>query len=489
MFRVTPTSGLVHIFSDDSYFLPAAYDFDLNKVMKAIEEHKTESGISLLLETHCCEIEKAFKLYTFLNNNKIRTKVVLKGCCGSFATILALLADSFSMLPGALCLPIDPTNPRHAYPYVYDPFALVVRHLNPSEFKTLFSFLEEVIPHYSKQVQDEIVLSVGKNNLEATERRRKEIRDLIVHALQPKGIKAINELADFLTLDCGGFEHWISRRKFEEFGFELSCDTSFVRDDTVEPIILSADDQGTFDNKLAPLYQNVAALLNSHVLVIKRNTSIDFNLLKKCSELLWLNRNSFGDKNLTVLLDSFGGSEPNAFALTEVLKDFFPNYQVVVTQDARSSATIFCICSPKVLYRKNSLFGCFGASVADYYRSGVTISESFIREGLKKINSEEIRSQMIRNLFKVIHPIQIAQVKRAELLIRELVVEVNKNIITPRALDFFTQENFPHDYPLTAEEVIELLPSKAIEEVPPELEEILRELNGENEDQSVLENH
>lgn len=77
--------------------------------------------------------------------------------------------------------------------------------------------------------------------------------------------------------------------------------------------------------------------------------------------------------------------------MTEVLKDFFPDYQVVVTQDARS----FCICSPKVLYRKNSLFGCFGASVSDYNRPGAHISESFIREGVRKVNFEEMRAQII----------------------------------------------------------------------------------------------
>lgn len=77
--------------------------------------------------------------------------------------------------------------------------------------------------------------------------------------------------------------------------------------------------------------------------------------------------------------------------MTEVLKDFFPDYQVVVTQDARSSATLFCICSPKVLYRKNSFFGCFGASVSDYNRPGAHISESFVR----KVNFEEMRAQII----------------------------------------------------------------------------------------------
>lgn len=322
MIRITTKPGFVHIFSDDPYVLPAISDFDLNNVVKEVKEHKTESGISLLLETQCCEIEKAFKLCDFLDENKIRTKVVLKGCCGSFATVLALRADSFSMFPGALCLPIDPTHPRHAYPYVYDSFSQVVRHLNPSEFKTLFTFLEEQIPHYYKQVQDEIALSVGKNNLEAAERRRKVIRDRIVRLLQPKGIKANDELADFLTLDCGSFEHWISRRKLEEFGFKFSHETTFSRGNTAKPIILFLDNQGKHNKKLAPQYEKVASVLNSHILVVNKNTPIDFKLLKKCSDLFWLNRDFFWDKNLTVLLDSFGGSEPNAFALTEVLKDF-----------------------------------------------------------------------------------------------------------------------------------------------------------------------
>ena len=81
-------------------------------------------------------------------------------------------------------------------------------------------------------------------------------------------------------------------------------------------------EQGKHNKKLAPQYEKVASVLNSHILVVNKNTPIDFKLLKKCSDLFWLNRDFFWDKNLTVLLDSFGGSEPNAFALTEVLKDF-----------------------------------------------------------------------------------------------------------------------------------------------------------------------
>ncbi|WP_289170451.1 hypothetical protein [uncultured Parasutterella sp.] len=68
---------------------------------------------------------------------------------------------------------------------------------------------------------------------------------------------------------------------------------------------------------------------------------------------------------------------------------------------------------------------------------------------------------------------------RAGSLARELVLEVNK--ITPRALDFFTRENFPHNYPLTAEEIVELPPLKNFEEVSSELEEMLRGITGENE--------
>lgn len=171
-----------------------------------------------------------------------------------------------------------------------------------------FQLLEEQIPHYYKQVQDETALSVGKNNLEAAERRRKVIRDRIVRLLQPKGIKANDELADFLTLDCGSFEHWISRRKLEEFGFKFSHETTFSRGNTAKPIILFLDNQGKHNKKLAPQYEKVASVLNSHILVINKNTPIDSKLLKECSDLLWLNRDFFGDKNLTVLLDSFGGA-------------------------------------------------------------------------------------------------------------------------------------------------------------------------------------
>lgn len=56
------------------------------------------------------------------------------------------------------------------------------------------------------------------------------------------------------------------------------------------------------------------------------------------------------------------------------------------------------------------------------------------------MTSEEARLQLIRNLFKVISPIQIGQVLRAGSLVRELVTEVNQGKITPNALDFFTRE-------------------------------------------------
>ena len=103
-------------------------------------------------------------------------------------------------------------------------------------------------------------ISVGKNNLEAAERRRKVIRDRIVRLLQPKGIKANDELADFLTLDCGSFEHWISRRKLEEFGFKFSHETTFSRGNTAKPIILFLDNQGKHNKKLAPQYEKVATV-------------------------------------------------------------------------------------------------------------------------------------------------------------------------------------------------------------------------------------
>ena len=65
MIRITTKPGFVHIFSDDPYVLPAISDFDLNNVVKEVKEHKTESGISLLLETQCCEIERHLNFVTF----------------------------------------------------------------------------------------------------------------------------------------------------------------------------------------------------------------------------------------------------------------------------------------------------------------------------------------------------------------------------------------------------------------------------------------
>ena len=445
--------------------------------MKKVKEQQTGEGLTLLLETQSCDIKGAFELGKRLDEENIRTKVVLKGCCGSFATVLALWADSVSMLPGALCLPLDPTYPIHGYPSVFDALSNVPRYLNPAEFESLFSFLKKETPSHYKALQSEIVLSVGSNKLEEAEKRREAIRDRIKQLLWQKNLSRPEELADFITSDCGSFEHWISRRKLEEFGLEFSEEPSFSKCSGIDPIILFSGLEGVVEKKIEVQYQKIADLLNTHVLVIGKNGNMDFNLLKKCSDLLWANRNSFGEKNLTVLLDSYGGSETNAFALTEVLKDYFPQYQVVVTQDARSSAALFCICSPKVFYRKSSVFGCFGQTVADYTRPGLNISESSIREGLKAVTSEEAKTELIRNLFKVVHPIQIGQVLRAGSLVRELVTEVNRGKITPNALDFFTREIYPHSYPLAPKEVAELLPLNSFEEVSPKLEKALREIS------------
>ena len=477
MFNITSNSGLIHISSDDYYLRPRIWPVDVSTVMKKVKEQQTDDGITLLLETQSCDIKGAFELCKRLDEEKIKAKVVLKGCCGSFATVLALWADSVSMLTGALCLPIDPTYPIHGYPSVFDPLSSVPRYLNPAEFESLFSFLEKEVPRHSQELHHEIVLSVGSNKLEEAEKRCEVMRDRIKNLMRQKNLNRFEEFAHFITSDCGSFEHWISRRKLEDFGIEVSEEPSFPKCGEVKPIILFPDLQGGFEKKLEVQYQKIADLLNTHVLVIGKNGTMDFNLLKICSDLLWSNRNSFGNKNLTVLLDSYGGSEPNAFALTEVLKDYFPQYQVVVTQDARSSAALFCICSPKVFYRKSSVFGCFGQSIADYSRPGLNISESFIREGLKKVTSEEARLQLIRNLFKVIHPIQIGQVLRAGSLVRELVTEVNQGKIAPNALDFFTREIYPHSYPLTPKEVADLLPLNNFVEVSPELEGLLRKIS------------
>lgn len=93
------------------------------------------------------------------------------------------------------------------------------------------------------------------------------------------------------------------------------------------------------------------------------------------------------------------------------------------------------------------------------------------------MTSEEARLQLIRNLFKVIHPIQIGQVLRAGSLVRELVTEVNQGKIAPNALDFFTREIYPHSYPLTPKEVADLLPLNNFVEVSPELEGLLRKIS------------
>lgn len=477
MFSITSTPGLIRISSDDFYLRPRIWPIDVKTVLKKVKEQQTDEGITLLLETQSCDIESAFKLCEKLDEENIKTKVALKGCCGSFATVLALWADSVSMHPGALCLPIDPTYPIHGYPSVFDTFSNVPRYLNPSEFESLFSFLQKEIPHHYKELHNEIVLSIGSNKLQEAEKRCEALRDRIKKLLKQKNLNGSEGLVDFITSDCGSFEHWISRRKLEEFGVEISEEPSIPECDTVKPIILLPGLHDVIDKKIEAQYQKIANLLNTHILVIGKDGDMDFNMLKKCSELLWSNRNSFGKKNLTVLLDSYGGSEPNAFALTEVLKDYFPQYQVVVTQDARSSAALFCICSPKVFFRKSSVFGCFGQTITDYTRPGLNIPESSIRQGLKKVSSEESRTQLIRNLFKVVHPIQIGQVLRAGSLVRGLVSEVNQGKITPNALDFFTREIYPHSYPLTPKEVAELLPLNNFEEVSPELEKALREIS------------
>ena len=473
MFSITSDSGLICISSDDFYLRPKIWPIDVTTVLRKVKEQQTDAGITLLLETQSCDIESAFRLCELLDEEKIRTQVVLKGCCGSFATVLALWADSLTMLPGSLCLPIDSTYPIHGFPSIFDSLSNIPRYLNLAEFETLFSFLEKEIPSNHKELHDEIVLSVGSNKLEAAERRRKTIRERINRILEPKNLSRSEDLTDFITSECGSFEHWISKRKLEEFGVKFSGEPSQPKCSAVEPIILLPGLPVGDEKKLEKQYQEIANLLNTHVLVIGKNDIMDFNLLKKCRDLLWSNRNSLGDKNLTVLLDSYGGSEPNAFALTEVLKDFFPQYQVVVNQGARSSAALFCICSPKVFYRKVSVFGCFGQTVADYTRPRLHISESSIREGLKKAPSEESRTQLIWNLFKVVHPIQIGQVLRAGSLVRELVAEVNQGKIRPEALDFFTRETFPHSYPLTPKEVTDLLPQNNFEEASPQLEKAL----------------
>lgn len=477
MFSITSNCGIIRISSDDFYLQPRIWPIDIPTVLKKVKEQKTDDGITFLLETQSCHIESAFELCKRLDDEKIKAKVVLKGCCGSFATVLALWAESVSMLPGALCLPIDPTYPMHGYPSVFDTFSNVPRHLNLAEFESLFSFLQKEVPHHYKDLHKEIVLSVGSNKLQEAEKRCEALRDRIEKLLRQKNLNRSEELVDFITSGCGSFEHWISRRKLEEFGVKISEEPSIPECGTVEPIILLPGLHDAVDKKLEVQFQNIANLLNTHVLVIGKDRNMDFNLLKKCNDLLWSNRNSFGKKNLTVLLDSFGGSETNAFALTEVLKDYFPQYQVIVTQDARSSAALFCICSPKVLYRKSSVFGCFGQILADYTRPGLNIPESSIRQGLKKVSSEESRTQLIRNLFKVVHPIQIGQVLRAGSLVRGLVSEVNQGKMTPSALDFFTREVYPHSYPLTPKEVAELLPLNNFEEVSPELEKALREIS------------
>lgn len=439
-------------------------------IQKSIPQTKGTGHIVFVVDTLSCDINAAFELTDWLLRNHYSWDTVVSGFSGSFGTVLSFGAQTIYLGTASFFMPIDATHPSHKYRFVIEVLGgshHISRGVNPDEIEGLKNFMAEVFKpqRVPNNLLNTIHKTVPKDLIDSSDVKTKDIQKKLLLLSKNKNLEATGKFISDLTENSGSFDHFVNGKDFSLTGSNIVLIPSEVQK-AIENSTPSFDPWKDLflhlgNNEKEELYRHLSALSSirdSLIVPIPSTAPFSFDLVCKIRSFLSQNlgTNQEQRKKLSFLLDSLGGNEPSAFLLSRVIKEFDPDFEVIVNRNARSGSALFVIGSPKIYVRKNSLFSYFDPAVEDMCHPGKPISESALRRVFLSPNlSDRQKESLFEELLFHVNPLRLGQVFRAGKLLRRFTTISLREKGIKEAEDIarsLTLNSFPHEYPLSVEE-------------------------------------